>query len=95
MNNGSQIQQQFASLIGFCVLAILTFFAKSTHNIYRAQERTPLKRTCRSPELGPDTGSDFGLSQYLITAPTFCGVEGKGGDLNDIANMTAKDKTND
>ena len=95
MNNGSQIQQYFVSLIGFRVLAILTFFAKSAHNIYRARERTPFQRACRSPELGPDTGSDFGLSQYLITAPTFCGVEGKGGDHNDIANTTAEEKTND
>ena len=65
------------------------------HNIYRAQERTPHLRVCASPELGPDTGSDFGLSQYLITAPTFCGMEGKGGDRNDIANTTAEEKTND
>ena len=95
MNNGSQIQQYSFSLIGFCVLAILTFFTKSMHNIYRAQERTPHLRVCASPELGPDTGSDFGLSQYLITAPTFCGMEGKGGDRNDIANTTAEEKTND
>ena len=94
MNNGSQIQQYSFSPVGFCVLAILTFFTKSMHNIYRAQERTPLQRTRRSPELGPDTGSDFGLSQYLITAPTFCGVEGKGGDHNDLKNMTAEEKTN-
>ena len=77
MNNGSQIQRSFVSLIGFRVLAILTFFTKSTHNIYRAQERTPLQRAGTSPELGSDTGSDFGLSQYLITAPTFCGVRAK------------------
>ena len=77
MNNGSQIQQYFVSLIGFRVLAILTFFTKSTHNIDRAQERTPHLRVCASPELGPDTGSDFGLSQYLITAPTFCGLGAK------------------
>lgn len=95
MNNGSQIQQYSLSLVGFRVLAILTFFTKSTHNIYRAQERTPLLRTSTSPELGSDKGSDFGLSQYLITAPTFCGMEGKGGDRNDIANTTAEEKTND
>jgi hypothetical protein len=94
MNISSQIQQSFASLIGFGVLAILTFFAKSTHNIYRSQEQTPLQRACTSPELGPDTGSDFGLSQYLITAPTFCGLGGKGGDHNDLKNMTAEEKTN-
>jgi len=94
MNNGSQIQQHSFSPVGFCVLAILTFFAKSAHNIYRAQERTPLQRACASPELGPDSGSDFGLSLYLITAPTFCGEEGKGGDHNDLKNMTAEEKTN-